>query len=450
MRRFKVLGWGAAALAGAALILGGAHLSVIAETVAGYKARISCSEIFVAGRDPASVEGDFDHVDPRFRRIRLSVDDDAETVRASLFGVVFATMKHRPGYGCARVGNAPEPVLPARPVIADEPWRLSDDAALRAEIDQILTRAVDDETGGHRAFLVVKDGRLIAEAYADGFDASTPMLSWSMAKSITAAMIGVAVREGLIDIDEAPPIPEWRKPGDARGAITWRHLLQMQSGLAFNEEGYADPASDINQTLYRAQSAADLGIRQPLTNQPGAIWRYASGSTNALQRALRLTLESVGRDYHRFAHEEIFEPLGAASAVFETDPAGEFVGSSFLYATARDWAKFGQLYLQNGEWAGRAILPAGWVDFVRAPAAQSDGRYGAHFWLNADGADGRRRYMPPLPETTFTMSGFEGQYVMIVPDAELIIVRLGRTPDLRNPGGPVNPVLAEIMAAIGE
>jgi CubicO group peptidase (beta-lactamase class C family) len=309
-------------------------------------------------------------------------------------------------------------------------------------VEAALDAAFADETATTRAILVVKDGAVVAERYAEGFSAATPFLSWSMAKSVTAGMVGAAVLKGEIDIDEPAGAPERYSPGDPRFAIVWRDLLQMQSGLAFNED-YGDPNSDVSKMLFRARDAGSVAAKKKLIHEPGTFWDYSSGTTNLIQRSLRDALEADGIDYHSYAREALFEPIGAASFVLEPDASGTFIGSSFMYATARDWAKLGLLYLNDGVHDGVRLLPERWSRTVATPAAASDGFYGAQFWLNRPGTDGRPKYMPGVPDDAYLMAGHEGQYVLIIPDKRLIIVRTGMTR-----GTPAMPVVAPTFAAI--
>ena len=264
------------------------------------------------------------------------------------------------------------------------------------------------------------------------------------AKSVTGTLIGAAAERGLIDIDAPAPVAEWK---DARAAITWNDLMRMQSGLAFDET-YGDPSSDVSRMLFAAHEAAAVAASQKPIYAPGARWAYSSGTTNILARALRTALEATGADYHAFPAEALFSPLGAASATMEVDSAGNFIGSSYAYATARDWAKLGQLYLNDGVWNGVRLLPEGWSAYVASPTAASDGEYGAQFWLNRDG-DGRQHYLPGAPENVYYFAGHEGQYVFIVPDSNAVIARTGITRGAV-PIQIVAPTLARIVAAIGE
>jgi CubicO group peptidase (beta-lactamase class C family) len=244
-----------------------------------------------------------------------------------------------------------------------------------------------------------------------------------MAKSVMNALVGVAVKRGIITLDQPARIPEWTAPGDARGRITVNDLLRMSSGLRF-EEGSADPSSDLLTMLYDAGDMASVAVNQPLDAAPGTRWKYSSGTTVILSRLLRNVLGED--DYRRFPYAALFEPLGMTSAVMEADASGTFVGSSYMYATARDWARFGQLYLQDGFWNGVRLLPDEWVQYTRTPApAAPDSIYGGHFWLRTPA-----EYRGPaatLPPGVFHAVGHEGQFLTIVPSYDAVIVRLGRT-----------------------
>jgi CubicO group peptidase (beta-lactamase class C family) len=220
----------------------------------------------------------------------------------------------------------------------------------------------------------------------------------------------------------------------------------MQSGLAF-EEDYGTATSDVNVMLFRSRDTGAVAAKKTLAHEPGTHWSYSSGTTNLLARTLRGVLESNGREFPAFARNNLFSPLGAASVVMEPDASGVFIGSSFMYATAQDWARLGQLYMQDGVWNGERLLPAGWTDFVAEPAAASDGRYGGQFWLNRDGSSGRQRDLPALPEDMYYMSGHEGQYVFIVPSTDIIIVRLGVTRGVESSFAANAPLMERIYIA---
>lgn len=418
----------------------------------GYMAKIACSEIFLAKRDALDVlEGEFENISPALERVTLKIDSDKRTVAGSIFGLGRAEAIYRDGYGCTLKRGQLADTPPLAPV-ADKPLpeARAGSATMRNDIDYAaIEAALDasfaDEEAATRSFLVLKDGAIVAERYAEGFSATTPFLSWSMAKSVTSTMTGAAVHLGFVDLKTPAPVAEWR--GDAkRGAITWNDLLQMQSGLAFSEV-YEDPASDASQMLFRARDAGAVAAKKPLIHPAGTHWSYSSGTTNLLQRTLRETLEGNDAGYHEFARDRLFEPLGMASAVLEPDASGTFIASSFMYATARDWAKLGLFYLNDGVVDGERLLPEGWSAYAAAPASASDGFYGAQFWLNRPGTNGRPKYIPGVPDDAYLMAGFEGQYVLIVPDKRLVIVRTGMTRGTE-PMPQVAPTFAAIYAAV--
>lgn len=423
------------------------RLDGVAQIAAGYKAKIACSEIFLAGRNAEQViDHEFAGIDPLMDYFGVRVEyDRARVIAAGPLRIGRSVAIYREGYGCTLVRKGGVAALPAPADIADaQPLTTIDNDALVTAIDDILISAFSDKNAGHRAVVVLQNGALVAERYGEGFDKSTLLLSWSMAKSITATLIGAAVGDGLIDIDAPALVPAWRDD-DPQTSITWRDLLQMQSGLDFSED-YGAPRSDVNRMLWASADMGSVAAAKPRIHEPGAHWSYSSGTSNLLSRALKLALEDQGTDYHQFGRQTIFNPIGAASVVMEPDASGVFVGSSFVYATARDWARLGQLYLQDGVWDGARILPDGWAAFVAGPANASDGQYGGHFWLNRDGGNGRKRILPGLPEEAYYMSGHEGQFVLIVPSAELIIVRLGQTRG-QNPVSVVAPMVERIYAA---
>ena len=220
----------------------------------------------------------------------------------------------------------------------------------------------------------------------------------------------------------------------------------MQSGLAF-DESYEDPRSDVTRMLFRAREAGSVAAAQPAAYAPGEHWSYSSGTTNLLARILAERLAQEELDIQQFARDHVLAPIGASSFVLETDSAGYPIGSSYVYATARDWARLGQLYLDGGMAEGHRVLPEGWTDYVSKPTKASDGEYGAHFWLNRDGANGRKRWVPGLPEDVYSMAGHEGQYVFIIPDRRMVVVRTGQTRGAV-PIEVVGPVVSEIRDAV--
>lgn len=433
------------AAAAFALIYAGVQADRLIRIGAGYKAKIACSEVFVAGRDArAVIGGEFAGMPAVMEKIKVKPDMDARTMRAhGPFGLGRARAVYRDGYGCtlANAGRiAPLPEAPAGFEAA--PWP---EAPGNPAIDRALEAAFAANAAGHRAVLVAVDGKIAAERYAEGFDASTPFLSWSMAKSVTATLAGAAALGGYLDVGDPAPVPEWE--GDAEYAeIAWNDLLRMRSGLAFGED-YAAPRSDVNRMLFEKADAGGFAAAMPVAHVPGEVWYYSSGTTNIIARTLSQVLAQNRLALHAFAHEAVFKPIGAASVVLEPDASGHFIGSSFVYATARDWARLGQLYLQDGVWDGERLLPEGWADYVRTATAASDRQYGAQFWLNGDG-ENRPRFFPGVPEEMYFFSGHEGQYVFIIPDKRMVIVRTGLTRG-RSAMEAVAPLVKEIYDAVG-
>ena len=407
-----------------------------------YAAKILCSGIFVSQRDPQSLLGaDVSADDLSFlRHIDVQVDRGSREVTATFFGLAKRKAVYREGRGCAVIhGEAAEPPtlrtdgstdrLREQRAVMDEfdtsrrlPRELDQsrlDAALEwafLEPDPALPRRT-------RAVVVVYRGRLVAERYADPFTKDTPLNGWSMTKSVINALVGVLVKEGKVSLSDSVAIPQWQGSGDPRRKITLEQLLLMSSGLQFHEE-YSNPLADVTYMLLGVPDAAAYAAAKPLEAQPGTRWSYSSGTTNIIAYAIR---QIVGdSDYLEFPRRALFDRLGMTSAVMETNAAGTFVGSSFMYATARDWARFGLLYLRDGVWSGQRILPEGWVAYTRTPAPNApDEQYGAHFWLRIIKAQRCGNDGQPLPLDAFHAIGHEGQFVTIIPSRELVLVRLG-------------------------
>ena len=302
--------------------------------------------------------------------------------------------------------------LPAKPLPAG-------DSALSARLAPIAGALVRDQAynGTPYAFVILHQGKLVAESYRQGFSRDTRLLSWSMAKSFTNAAVGLLSGDGRLDVHAPMDIPQWQK--DGRKGITLKDLMQMQSGLSWNED-YGS-RSDVNLMLHRETDMGLYALSKPLEYEPGTHWYYSSGSTNIVMRHLRGLFDSE-EAFLGYLHDRLFAPLGIRDACFESDLSGTPVGSSYLYLTARDYARFGQLYLDDGCVDGKRILPEGWVDYSKTPASDSQGRYGAFFWLNRDGD------YPDAPEDLFECRGHDGQEIFIIPSKELVVVVLGYSP----------------------
>jgi CubicO group peptidase (beta-lactamase class C family) len=457
-----LIGVAASAVGVVAVVAGGSALmsGVIGPKGAGYHAKTLCSGVFVAGRDPADVlASDLG----RFWYVQGAVDRAARTATASVFGFGLTTAVHRDGLGCTLArGVTPEQLRAAAPAVppprdtADLPWPTGDVGAeptplphtdvdaLYAAIDAAFAEPAGGPARRTRAVVVLQRGQLVAERYGEGFTADTPLLGWSMAKSVTAALIALAADDGLLDVSAPAGLPEWASPGDPRAEITIDQLLRMSSGLSFSEVYGA--FGDATHMLFVAPSAADFAAQSALGAAPDTVWSYSSGTTNLLQRVLR---RSVGEErYPSFPRRALFDRIGMRSAVIEPDASGDFVGSSFLYATARDWARFGLLHLQDGTWEGERVLPSGWVAYATTPTqAAPRGEYGAQWWLNAGAkGDPADRRWPSLPTDAYDASGFEGQNVLVVPSRDAVIVRLGLSPDRE--GWDFDAFAAAVLAAL--
>jgi len=257
-----------------------------------------------------------------------------------------------------------------------------------------------------------------------------------MAKSFTNALAGLLVKDGLLDVNSPMAIPQWQE--DGRRDITLKDLMQMQSGLEWNED-YGN-RSDVNLMLHREQDMGLYALSKPLAFEPGTHWYYSSGSTNLVMRYIRGFFPS-DEAFLAYIRERLFTPLGIWNACFEPDMSGTPVGSSYLYVTARDYARFGQLFLDDGCIGEERILPDGWVEFTTTPASDSNGRYGAYFWLN------RSLHEPDAPADTFSCQGHDGQEIYIIPSKGLVIVILGYSPKpdrVIDFNGLIKDVIAEL------
>jgi CubicO group peptidase (beta-lactamase class C family) len=242
---------------------------------------------------------------------------------------------------------------------------------------------------------------------------------------VLAALVGVAVEEGRLALHAPAPVPEWSDPGDPRHAITLDQLLRASSGLAFDE--HYGTTNDVSRMLFTEPDTGAFAARSPLAAPPDTVWSYSSGTSNLIARMLRDAFDRDLAAMVRWSRERFFGPAGLTSAYLEPDASGTFVASSFAFMTARDWARFGELHRRDGVWNGRRVLPEGWVRYVTTPTpAAPEGIYGAHWWLNAgDPADPARRMWPKVPRDAYAARGHSGQYVVVVPSAKLVVVRLG-------------------------
>ena len=428
----------AGALLAAAILGGCIYLDSLMPIITGYGAKNMASAVFVSGRDPEAVKAlDLNFSFIRFDRFKIDYENKTVTSR---FLWRKAKAVYREGYGVTLLrGRKAAERLQAFPLPAEtaaEPLPQGDSAA-RSRLEPLAKALVDNLAyGGHPfAFVVLHEGKAVAERYGEGIGRETKLLSWSMAKSFTNALVGIMAGDGLVDIYAPVDIPEWQ--GDGRSAITLNDLMQMQSGLEWNED-YGN-RSDVNLMLHREQDMGLYTLSKPLAHEPGTYWYYSSGSTNIVMRYLRGKFPS-DKAFLSYMRERLFDPLGIRNAVFEPDMSGTPVGSSYLYVTASDYARFGQLFLDDGCAGGERILPEGWVEYSSTPASASEGGYGSFFWLNRNGN------LPDAPQDTFSCQGHDGQEIYIIPSRGTVVVVLGYSP--RSNRVDFNALLRDILAAL--
>lgn len=412
-------------------IVGGLYyIHLLTPVITGYAAKNLASGVFVAHRTQESME----QTDLNFSFIRFT-SNTVDTVNKEVTSrFLWAESKaiYIDGFGCTLVRGFTEEEIRNRPYTrvelpATDPdtvdWPAGDRLADtvpgnvdRQQLNSALDRAFADTTGtqGTFAVAVAYRNQLIAERYRDGFSEQNRFLSWSMAKSITHALAGILVRKGQLDIHQPINLPEWQH--DDRSQITLNHLMHMNAGQEWNEN-YGN-LSDVTLMLHKSADMARFSMQKKSVAPPDSLWLYNSGATNIVSLQIRRIIDNDA-DYYAFPRRELFNPLGMRSAIFETDASGTFVGSSYVYASMRDYVRFGLLYLNKGNWLGNQLLPEGWTDQAMQPADGSGGRYGSLFWLNRSGD------YPDAPADLFMCRGHDGQYIYIIPSMQLVIVRTG-------------------------
>lgn len=409
-------------------------------------AQIMCSAVFITGLDPdfaAENVGYF--VSPYSERKKVGkpvIDRDHKEVRITIPNGVTRVARYIGDQGCVTyptgktsLNFTPVKLKSVLPDASTQPWPMGDVLPrdpLPAEIDavklkQAVDAAFDPSTSMTAAYVVTWKGRLIAERYGEGITAQTPLESWSMGKSLTATLMGILIKQGVYDLWQPAPIPEWRSPGDPRAKIRIADLLHMSSGLRIKapyDPDY-DPAGTYPDHLYLYTGGVDsfhYAATRPLQWPPDTVGRYHNSDPVLTNYLIRLAVEKRGEEYLSFPRRALFDKIGIRTMVMETDPFGNFLTQGYELASARDWARLGNLYLRDGVWNGERILPEGFAKFVStlAPAWEADHRpiYGGFFWINGDGAY-------PVPKEAYYMSGAGGQTTLIIPSHDLVVVRLG-------------------------
>ncbi|HKX40543.1 MAG TPA: serine hydrolase [Burkholderiaceae bacterium] len=442
-----------------------------AHVATGYVSHQLCAAVFVAGREPEAYYRDAIEAmgGAAAFLMRHEVDRERAEVRATIAGFAESRAIYRPPFGCvnatgtppAGLAVAPRPIVgagidlpPAEPLwppIAGNAVVEPADPALRAA----LARAFEETTQGPKrhteAVVVVHRNRIVAERYANGVGIETPLAGWSAAKSATNALLGILVRQGRLAMDAPAPIAAWADPRDPRHAITPDQLLRMTSGLdagqTLRDVSAFDPAARM---LFVERDMAAFAASRPLADVPGSRWTYTDPNTLLLSHIVRELSGGSAESARAFAQRELFDKLGMRHATFEFDAAGTPIGSSQLWAPARDWARLGLLYLHDGVAGGQRLLPPGWVDYSarQTPGSESVG-YGAGFWTNRGGGAGATyRIAAGIPADAFMARGSHGQYVVIVPSQQLVVVRLGPAWTARDDMDTVARLVRETIAAL--
>jgi CubicO group peptidase (beta-lactamase class C family) len=415
----------------------------------GYAAKIVCSNVFLAHRSAPQVLAQDVQApgNPVLRLVGADVDQTAGTVTAHMLGFIAPmTALYRAGLGCTLVPDGKVDALRqqavAMPTVAagTGPWPAGGEVA--AGDPKLLAILKDDALAGPdaRAIVVVRAGKIVAERYAPGFGPDTPLIGWSMSKSINAILLGMVMKAGGISFDDSGLFPQWAR--DGRKDIKLRHLLDMTSGLAFNED-YGD-VTDVTRMLYLEPDMAGFAANHPLIHPPGSTFSYSTGTAMMLSRIWmsRLPDEATALSYPRMA---LFGPLGMTTATFEPDEAGTLTGGSYVYASARDWARVGQFLLQDGVWNDEHLLPDGYVQMMRTGNGGPDGYSQLQTWLRGPTEENGKTY--GLPTDTYWFIGHDGQSMAVVPSAGVVVVRMGLTPS--GLGWGPEPMLKQLLAAMG-
>jgi CubicO group peptidase (beta-lactamase class C family) len=431
-------------------------------------AKIMCSAVFITGLDPDFAAENVGYFTSPYEKRALVgkpvIDRANQEVHITLRNGVTRTAKYVGSQGCVTLplGETalkftPVTVHSRLPDAALQAWPMGDPPAndpLPKQIDSAkLSQALDaafDPASMTAAFAVVWKGRVIAERYGENISSKTPLESWSMGKSLTATLLGVLIKQGVYTLDQPAPIPEWQTPGDPRARIRIEDILHMSSGLRIRapQDPDFDAAGPYPDHLYLYTGGVNsfhYAATRPQQWPPDTIGRYHNTDPVLINYLIRLAVEKRGEEYLSFPQRALFDKIGIRTMVMETDPYGNFLTQGYEFASARDWARLGLLYLQDGVWNGERILPEGYAKFVStlAPAWKADHRpvYGAFFWINGDGAF-------PIPRESYYMAGAGGQYVFVIPSHDLVVVRLGHYKGSEASGKSLNRALGLLAEAV--
>ena len=431
--------------------------------LAGF-AKILCSAVFVSGRDPdeaAKNSAYFFMPAAEQNSVKYVVDKYYKSVKAS-FGEATREARYYSDQGCIiQIPGKPGisftrvPVTTTLPEASTQAWPMGDQpdktpfpAGIdRAKVDAAVDAAFADPAALTAAFLVVYKGRIVAERYMPGITKDTQLESWSMGKSIASTLFSLLVKDGTYTLEQPAPVPLWQKPGDPRAAIRNIDLLHMSAGLKFvgNQEPGASNTGTVLDHYYIYTGAVDsyeYSITRPLEFPPNTVGRYRNCDPLTIGYLIKLAVTKRGEQYLTFPQRALFDKIGIRRQVLETDPFGNFLITGYDYGTARNWARIGLLYLQDGMWQGQRILPEGWAKFVSTPApAWTRPEYGGLFWINGVGNWN-------LPPETYLAAGAGGQNTWIVPSHDLVIVRMGHMRGQTAARRATNTALSLIMEAV--
>lgn len=415
--------------------------------ISGYAAKNMASTVFIAHRTAKSVTEN-DHKVPLIELATTDVNVEDKSATSSVFGLMKRKAIFYEGLGSVLLNDedrySPNPIRPERILEEDPaPFPFGHAPAIDTTFSEINYNKLesvldnffaDDEESRTRTVMVVFKNNLIAERYASGFNRDTPILGWSMTKSVLATLYAILHAQGQIDINQPTGWDSWQN--DDRKKITYNDLLRMQSGLEWDED-YSG-ISDVTRMLFLEEDMGAVQAGKKAVDLPGQVWNYSSGTSNLLSNMLRNRFQNY-QDYLNYPYQKLIDKIGMHSMIIETDMAGNYVGSSYGWASTADWARFGLLYLNRGRWQGEIIFEPEWVDYITEPTDHSEGKYGAHFWLNAQG-----KY-PDVPKDLYSANGHQGQRVYIIPSKELVIVRTGLA---ESPYFDENTFLSDILSAL--
>jgi len=447
-----------------ALAFTAARARDVPKVATGFVADILCSSTFVSGLDPDRTFSETVDAMPGVNWIAWALHADVDRARrdvtVTLLGFSRSHAVYRDGYGCtldhgtvAELSLPPDDRTPALlPEIAGPALVEATTPQLSAALDRAFAEPAAPTFRRTKAVVVVKDGHVVAERYAKGYGIDTQVLGFSITKSVISALTGILVRQGKFTLEQPAPVAAWQDAGDVRHAITVDQLLRQTAGLAIGSSLNASLAATlepVNRMKFSESDMAAYAESMPLATPPGSTWNYNDGNYVILSQIIREAVGGHAADVVRFARRELFDPLGMHHLTLQFDASGNPEGSGSMLATARDWARFGMLYLDDGVVGGKRILPEGWVQYSASPTPNAWVGYGAGFWTNqGDSRAANYRISHGWPRDAFMAKGTIGQYVIVIPSQRLVIVRLGLSPNWPDVDG-VSQLISDVIAATG-